>query len=55
MPLRFIRFAKVPLRPAGRTTAAVFVGGGGGSGVEELDENGFAIVLPIDPKHMIIP
>ena len=49
VPLRRRCFAEVPLRPAGRTTAAVFVGGGGGGG-------GAAGGGGEDPpKHMIIP
>ena len=52
VPLRTLRFAELPLRPAGLTTAAVFVGGGGGGG-------GFCAsnaAMPGDfAKHMIIP
>ena len=48
VPLRTLRFAELPLRPAGLTTAAVFVGGGGGGG-------GAGGGGEDPPKHIVIP
>lgn len=54
VPLRTLRFAELPLRPAGRTTAAVFVGGGGGSVDVDVDLEKKP-PFPGLPKHMINP
>ena len=62
MPLRLLLRAVLPLRPAGLTTAAVFVGGGGVSWAFGAVPN--RLILPVIvfpalskglPMHMIIP